>query len=204
VGSTTNIHSASGSAFLKALSDGMLYRGDTVGEALRDARNYFLCLAELKSRRGHQQTAKGYRAALSFRLWGDPELAILQHAVAEPERRALRARFLGTKAVRITVPARALARAETQHYLVRAVPGAQVAGVVKRVKDKPQRRLTPFYFFRLAMPDGFLRRRYAALELEGEASPRSAFLTDPLGRYVYVLHFPAKDARREQITLMFR
>ena len=203
IGSTTNIHSASGSSFIKALCDGMLYRGDTVGEALRDARNYFLCLAQLKARRGHKEVAKGYRAALSFRLWGDPELRILSQSVEKPKRKVLAAKFVGTRKVRIAVPARRLGKPETEKYFIRTLPGAQVAGVVKRLKHRPVRRLALFYFFRLPMPEGFAERRYSDLGYEGETTPRSAFLPDPMGRYVYVLHFPVKDVRREKLTLTF-
>ena len=41
--SGTPIHSASGAAFIKAVCDGVLYRGCTLGEAVRDAQNYFAC-----------------------------------------------------------------------------------------------------------------------------------------------------------------
>ena len=51
IGSVTSIHSASGSAFLNALFHGVLYQNDTIGEALRDARNYLLCIVELKKKR---------------------------------------------------------------------------------------------------------------------------------------------------------
>ena len=77
VGSVTPIHSGSGSALVKALSDAVLYRGATLGEALRDAQNYLFCLEDLKARRGQKEQAKSRRVALSFRLWGDPELRVL-------------------------------------------------------------------------------------------------------------------------------
>jgi hypothetical protein len=204
VGSTTSIHSASGGAFIKTFCDGLLYQDDTVGEALRDARNYFLCLADLKVRRGHQQTAKSYRVALSFRLWGDPELKLLTTPRVEPERRAVSARFLSSSKVRISLPARRLSESRTDKYTVRNLPNAQVAGVVRRLKNKPARRLMPFYFFRLPMPEGFAGRKYTRLVDDDDGTPRSAFLVDALGRHVYVLHFPSKDVRRATLTLTFR
>ncbi len=88
IGATTPVHSTSGAAFIKALCDGVLYRGQSVGEALRDARNYFFCLQELKDLRGHREQAKSQRVALSFRLWGDPELRVFR-AARKPSRRPI-------------------------------------------------------------------------------------------------------------------
>ena len=68
IGSVTNIHSASNSTFIKALCDSMLYQGAPTGEALRDARNYYLCWRDLKAKRGHTELAKVHRVALSFSL----------------------------------------------------------------------------------------------------------------------------------------
>ena len=44
IGSVTGIHSASGSAYVKSTCNALLYQGQTLGEAIRYARNYFLCL----------------------------------------------------------------------------------------------------------------------------------------------------------------
>jgi hypothetical protein len=204
VASTTSIHSASGSAFAKAFCDGLLYRNDTLGEALRDARNYVFCLLQLKARRGHQQMAKGYRVALSFRLWGDPELRVLPGPLPKPRRRPVTARFTGPETVRIAVPARKLTRIETPNYIVRVPPGAQVAGVVRRLKHKTARRLMPFYFFRLPLPQGFSPRGDMDLARDGDNTPRTVFLPGPFGRFGYVLYFPKKDAPRERYVLRFR
>ena len=84
IGSITPIHSGSGSALVNALADAVLYRGATLGEALRDAQNYLFCLEDLKSLRGHKEQAKSRRVAISFRLWGDPELSVLPTAAEPP------------------------------------------------------------------------------------------------------------------------
>lgn len=85
IGSMTSIHSGAGSAMLNAAMSSALYRGGTLGEVLRDAQNYMLCIEELKGRRGHKEQAKGVRVALSFRLWGDPELHLLPMPPAAPK-----------------------------------------------------------------------------------------------------------------------
>jgi len=204
MGSTTNVHSASGSAFVKAFCDGLLYRGDTVGEALRDARNYFLCLAALKAKRGHKEQAKVVRAALSFRLWGDPEVRILPYSLRGPSKSPVSARFGDGNDILIRTPARRLAECETEKYLVRMFPGCQLAGIVKRLKEKPVRRIMPMYFFRLPMPEGLATHERMDIHREGDTSPRATFLVDPLKRFVYVLYFPEKVKRRQGLVLQFK
>ena len=73
VGTSSRVHSASGSSFAKCFCDRMLYFDTTVGEAVRDAKNFLLCVERMKTSRGHLQHAKTNRVAVSFRLWGDPE-----------------------------------------------------------------------------------------------------------------------------------
>lgn len=202
VGSATSIHSASGSAFVKACCDGMLYRCDTVGEALRDARNYFLCLAKLKQQRGHQETAKVYRAALTFRLWGDPEMRLFS-CVATPRRRGISAAMTGPTSVQISTPKYRLPESRNERYFARLFPGSQLAGIVKRLTNEPIRRLTPLYFFRLPLPGGSEVQPYRRLERDGEDANRTVYLTDPLGRFIYVLYFPEKETKSDAFTLQF-
>ena len=203
IGSVTNIHSASGSAFMKTFCDGMIYRGETVGEALRDARNYFICLARLKAARGHVQQTKAYRVAMSFLLWGDPELRILERSTARLERRLLRASFSTHNQVQIATPARHLPECRTEKYAARIHPGAQVAGIVKRIKDKSYRRLMPLYFFRLDPPRGFFAAGYRHAAREGDTDVRAVFLPDPHERFVYLLYLPEKDENRADYILRF-
>jgi hypothetical protein len=203
VGSVTNVHSASGSAFVKAFCDGLLYRGDTVGEALRDARNYFLCLGEIKQRRGHTETAKAYRAALSFCLWGDPELRVTSASVGKPKLKPVSAKFVAPDKIVISTPRRQLPKSETEKYFVRMFPSSQVAGIVKRLKAREARRLTPLYFFRLSFPEGFDPQQYASLQRRDEPPNRGVFMADRLKRFLYVLYFPASEVRDDEFELRF-
>ncbi len=72
IATSAAIYSASGSAFARALFDSLLYGGDDLGTAVRNARNYLLAVTNLKKQRGHSDWTKTYRAALAFALWGDP------------------------------------------------------------------------------------------------------------------------------------
>ncbi len=71
VGSTSNMFSASGAAFAKALIDS-LTDGYDAGTSLMIARNYMLALSVMKENRGHQQCGRPLRTAMTFGLWGDP------------------------------------------------------------------------------------------------------------------------------------
>jgi hypothetical protein len=204
VGSTTNIHSASGSAFIKAFCDAVLYRDATAGEALRDARNYFLCLAELKAKRGHKQQAKAVRVALSFRLWGDPELRVVHGPRSRPRLQPVRIRMDRPDRVRISIPARRLPECTTDKYRARMFPGSQAAGIVKSAANKPRRRLMPVYFAPVAAPDEFAERAFAGLHRTGDKDARAAFLLDDHRRRLYLLYFPDKETARAAFTLRFR
>ena len=203
IGSVTSIHSASGSSFVKAWTDAVLYRGATAGEAMRDAQNYFLLLAWLKEARGHKEQAKVLRVAMSFRLWGDPEAVVFPGIKGKPTLRPITGKLRGRK-VTLQLPARKLPEARTIKYAVRAFPGSQTAGIVKRLKGKDYRRLMPTYFLRLDRPVGLNMGKWLSITRKGDTDTRAVFSMDQLGRYVYVLYLPDEENRREKITLEFR
>ena len=204
IGSVSNIHSASGSAFAKAFCDGLVYRGQTAGEALRDARTYFLCLARLKAQRGHTEQAKVYRVAMSFQLWGDPETTILAMKHAGAARLTpVSAKFITPHEVRITTPGKFLPKCRTKKYVARMFPGSQAAGIVKRLKGKEYRRLMPTYFFILPAPAGFGDENYTKLVGGDNETPQAVFITDPPRRNVYILYFPKQDKPLTEIILRF-
>lgn len=189
LGTTTNVHSASGSSFVKAYLDSLLYSGETQGGALRDARNYFLCLGKLRAARGHKQQAKAYRVGLSFRLWGDPEVPVLPPRRRHPKREPVRARA-EQGVIRITIPDRMLPDVRTQKYHARLFPGSQVAGIVKSVKNKEQRHLMPLYYFPLSS-NALPLKEGTRLTHAGDKTVRVVHLLDEIGRRAYVLYFPA-------------
>lgn len=161
LGTSTSVHSISGSAFVKALCDGMLYRGDTVGEAFRDARNYFFCLQDLKQLRGHTQQGKSQRVALSFRLWGDPELELFGSRAGKPALAPVSARWADGDRLAVSVPGQLLPEVSSPGYFAKVSPGSETAGLVEAIENQSLRRVTPLYFFKLPMPAGFAARNYA-------------------------------------------
>jgi len=203
VGSKTNIHSASGSAFIKAFCDGLLYRSDTVGEAMRDAKNYLLCVGALKKARGHTQYAKVERVAYSFHLWGDPELRVYTGLQNSQRLNPVSGRFVEPDKISITIPARRLPTSRTEKYFLRMFPGSEAAGILKRLKGKEIRRVAPIYFFRIPLPKGFEPTQYTGLRKSDDTTIRASFFVDSFKRFLYILYFPEKEEKEQVFTLRF-
>lgn len=203
VGSKTNIHSASGSAFIKSFCDGLLYRSDTIGEALRDAKNYLLCVSALKKARGHTQYAKVERVAHSFHLWGDPEMRLYNGLQNSQRIKAVSARFVEPDKISITIPTKRLSTSRTEKYFLRMFPGSEAAGILKRLKGKEIRRVAPIYFFRIPMPKGFEPTQYAGLKKSDDTTVRAVFFVDSFKRFLYIVYFPEKEEKEQVFTLQF-
>ncbi|MGA1867335.1 MAG: hypothetical protein ACMUJM_02195 [bacterium] len=204
IGSVSSIHSASGASFIKAFCDGLLYHDNTVGEALRDARNYCLCLAKLKEKRGHTEQDKVLRVAYSFRLWGDPEMSIQINKAIKLRRQPLTAQWNNLKEIKISTPHRTLPKIESEYYYAQMFPGSQAAGIVKSIRNNPeQRKIQPLFFFRLPNPLGLELTGTSLLkDQEGEIE-RAVFLEDPLNRYLYILYYPFKTSPDYDFFLRF-
>jgi len=203
LGSATNIHSSSGSAIVKAFCDGLLYRGDTMGEALRDARNYLLCVSALKAARGHKEQDKVKRVAYSFHLWGDPESRLFNGLPQQPLLEPVLARFAGPDKIHIIVPKKRFPTSRTSKYFLRMFPGSEVAGIVKRLKNRDIRRIAPIYFFRLTVPRDTGPLRYTGIRELNDTTFRAVYLKDSFERFLYVLYFPERDEEGQTFTLQF-
>ncbi|MBN2270955.1 MAG: hypothetical protein JXN61_10095 [Sedimentisphaerales bacterium] len=203
VGSVTNINSASGSAFIKAYSDALLYGDETLGEALRDARNYLLCVNAVKNARGHSLQSKVKRVAYGFHLWGDPEMNLFAGLRAAPILRPVSVRFVPPDGILISAPRQRLDTVETERYVLTIFPGSEVAGLVKKLKDRDARRVLPIYFFRMSMPAEIASLSHSSLVRSEDTSPRAAFLVDSFKRFLYVLYFPEKDGELDEFMLQF-
>jgi hypothetical protein len=205
IGSVSNVHSASGAAFVKALVHGPVDRGETVGEALRDARNFFFLLQDLKSARNHKEKAQSLRAALSFRLWGDPEVRIFSRRSHRPRRRKLLKARVKDGAVVLRAPRRRLPESRTPKYYARIFSGEMLAGIVKRRKNREERRLSPLRYVRLKAPPSLTGTTgYVGTDDAKEGDRRGVYRVDDSGRYVYVLHFPRQTRAGTSTTLHFR
>jgi hypothetical protein len=82
-------------------------------------------------------------------------------------------------------------------------PGDQVAGIVKELKNREIRRIVPLYFFRIPVPDGFDPSDYTQLNGPDKTDHRTLFLTDSFERFMYILYFPEKTIKEQEIVLTF-
>ena len=74
VGSSTRTYSATGGAFSLAFFDALLYDEQTLGGALREAKNFLLLYARLKEQRlesNAKLAGANRRSAWAFRSWRD-------------------------------------------------------------------------------------------------------------------------------------
>ncbi|MBN2314525.1 MAG: hypothetical protein JXM79_11390, partial [Sedimentisphaerales bacterium] len=113
------------------------------------------------------------------------------------------AEFIAPDTVRIVVPKRRLPTSKTEKYFLRMYPGSEVAGIVKRLKGKEVRRITPIYFFRLDVPKDVSLGRYTGIKRLEDTTARAVFLVDSFKRYLYIVYFPEKEEAGQTFTLQF-
>ena len=198
VGSVTPIHSGSGSSLVQAMSDAILYRGANLGESLRDAQNFLFCLGDLKTRRGQKEQAKSRRVAVSFRLWGDPELPAVVPPQGQPTVSPLSLRWSADQ-LAIDVPDRRLPEARNAKYFARMFPGSQSSGMVKPGgnggRGGSRRSISFALRCRTPLPPAAL-----SLGLDGPSN-RLALRIDPLGKSLYLVFLPEVERAGETIAL---
>ena len=199
IGSVTPIHSGSGSMLVHAFANGLLRPGNTLGESLRDAQNFLFCLEELKVERGLKEFAKTQRVALSFHLWGDPELPVFTK-LGRPQEKTLEAHWSGPEELTIDVPGKRFAKVGNARYSAHVFPGSQAIGLVKKQKDTAVRRVLCAYYFRLPMPEHF-NPQGKVLQAIGGAPNQATYRVDPLGRFVLVTYLPEVEKAHDTIVL---
>jgi hypothetical protein len=199
IGSMTAIHSGCGSSLLNAAMSSMLYRGGTLGDALRDAENYMFCVEELKARRGHKEKAKGLRVALSFRLWGDPELQVLPMPLGPPRKAPVRAEWVGNDTLRIDLPQSRLPEARSERYVANMFPNSQAAGLLT-VEGELTKKISPFYYFCLPLPPGAHSGVTELAPSRSDARRVEARIDQGHG-LLYLVYFPEQENPGESVVL---
>jgi hypothetical protein len=153
VGSSTRIYSGTGGAFSLAFFDGFLYDGQTLGGALRQAKNFLLAYAELKERRlGDAAPLAGAnrRSAWAFTLWGDPTLRLPRPTSPKGALPFVRCRLVGNT-LTLPLPGR-LPEVRTEAYRAEAPPNARLAGLVRTPREQKVKRLVPMLFAEVVFP----------------------------------------------------
>jgi len=159
-----------------------------------------LCLEDLKFGRGMKPQGKTHRVALSFRLWGDPELPALGPRSQRPLGRSVTARWTAPGELTIRVPARRFPEVHSLSFSARMFPGSLAAGLVRKRKETAVSRVVAAYYFRVSLPEGFDKTATRVAVSTGGLN-QAAFRVDPLGRFLYVIYLPDVEHPNETIVL---
>ena len=185
VGTSTNTYAASGSSLAKVYVDAMLLDQMDAGTSLMVSRNFMLALADLKERRGHEQTPKILRGGMTFGLWGDPTWMPPRADRELADTKRVRAVRKGNR-IELHVPEKFQRPVEADEYRAQIPTGAKLAGMYEwDDEDHLRRQLPPLYFAVVALPD------YAGPEAPSVTSPlannRWTTLWDARNRWLYLL-----------------
>jgi hypothetical protein len=151
VGSSSRTYSGSGGAFTLALVDALLYEGQSLGGALRQAKNFLQAYALLKEKRlgsRARQAGANIRSAWAFTLWGDPTLRFPLPAHA-PELAAIGHSTRG-RTLTITLPELRHDRVTSGAYEARMPPNARLAGLMSMDEEEDRQKLVPLAFVEVA------------------------------------------------------
>jgi hypothetical protein len=155
VGSSSRTYSASGGAFTLALVDALMYEGQTLGGALRQAKNFLQAYALLKEKRlgdRAHQTGANMRSAWAFTLWGDPTVRF-PVPTRPPELAAIGHSVLG-RTLTITLPGLRHDRVTSGTYEARMPPNARLAGLMSMDDEEDRQNLVPLAFVEVALSPG--------------------------------------------------
>jgi hypothetical protein len=154
VGTSTRTYSASGGACTLAFFDGLLYDHQTLGGALRQAKNFLLAYALLKEKRlGASAKLRGanLRSAWAFTLWGDPTVRLPQPEAPTDALPPIRHRVHGNT-ITLFLPDTAYEKASTSKYRAQIVPNARLAGLLRRESEDGAHPLVPLLFAEVRLP----------------------------------------------------
>lgn len=155
VGSSTRTYSATGGSFTLAFMDAMVYDSQTLGGALRQAKNFLLAYSLLKEKRlGEKAKLKGVnvRSSWAFTLWGDPTLK-LPHPPRPAKGLDPVYREVKTGRLTITLPEAAYDKVNVGKYEATMLPNARLAGLLRAGAEvENNRMLVPFVFAEVPLP----------------------------------------------------
>jgi hypothetical protein len=156
IGSSTRTYSGSGGAFTLAFFDALMYEHQSLGGALRQAKNFLLAYTILKEKRlGENAKLAGanLRSAWAFTLWGDPTVHLpLPSAPAEPLS-AVQCSVQG-KSVVVRVPETTYPGVHSDKYRAQMWPNCRLAGLVSKEINEDEKRLVPLIFEEVRLRGG--------------------------------------------------
>jgi hypothetical protein len=156
VGSSTRIYSASGGAFALAFFDALVYEDQTLGGALRQAKNFLQAYALLKEKRlGKQAKLSGanLRTSWAFTLWGDPTLKLPRPKHSGEALAPVRHQVHGDTII-VELPTTAYPKVVSGKFQTQMRPNARLAGLIRKDGITDDRHFVPFVFAEVSLPHG--------------------------------------------------
>jgi hypothetical protein len=200
VGSSTRTYSGSGGACSLSFFNALLYEDQSVGAALRQAKNFLLAYSLLKEKRlGKSATRTGanVRSAWAFTLWGDPTFKLprpQRSASDAPHPPFVRHEVQGNTIV-LSLPKQAEKLVRTDKYQVALPPNGRFGGLVKKEKVDDRRPLVPLVFAEVHLPRARTGRTpHLSSRLP---SSRWVFCWDERRRRGYLLAMPRSQDTEE-------
>lgn len=198
VGTSTRTYSGSGGACSLAFFNALLYEDATLGDALRQAKNFLLAYAMLKEKRlgaDAKRTGANLRAAWSFTLWGDPTLRLPRPQAGEDALTPVRHTVRG-KMITLSLPPEPLDKVKSARFQAQMPPNARLAGLVRKEGDADGQPLVPFVFAEVYLPKG--PPGAAPILTSRLPSSHWVFCWDGRRRCGYLLATP-RDSDREEL-----
>lgn len=154
VGSPTRTYSGSGGAFTLSFFDALLYEDRSLGESMRQAKNFLMTYALLKEKRlgdGAKLAGANRRSAWAFTLWGDPTLRLPEPPLPADAMPIVRSSVRGDT-LTLTLPDGRYPKVHTGEFEAELWPNARLAGLVTKGREDDERRLVPMLFAEVALP----------------------------------------------------
>jgi len=190
IGSASRTYSGSGGAFSLAFFDALVYEDQSVGAALRSAKNFMLAFARLKEQRlGPKMHLGGanIRAAWAFSLWGDPTVKLPHPTAPDGALDLVRHRVRGNT-IALLLPHAVHEKVVSVKYQTEMRANARLAGLLTKEETAAGHRLVPLVFAEVrlqAAPAGKLPRLHSTLP-----ASRWVFCYDPRRGCGYLLAMP--------------
>lgn len=155
IGSSSRTYSGSGGALSLAYFDALVYERQTVGGALRHAKNFLASFGRLKEQRLADQAklnGVSQRTAWAFTLWGDPTLKLSApeaHSLPTPARHQLKGNTLI-----VNLPQAPSEKVTSAKYQAQVRPSVRLAGLLRKVEDPEKQELVPLVFLEIPLTGG--------------------------------------------------
>jgi hypothetical protein len=154
IGCSSRTYSGSGGAIALAYLDALVYEQQSLGGALRHAKNFLLAFSLLKQKRLAEKGARSgasLRSAWAFTLWGDPTVHV---PVPSPSTQALahvKHRVVG-RTVIVSLPEDKHDRVITTGYQAQIQPNIRLAGLCCKGGQDDCHCLVPLVFVEVQLP----------------------------------------------------